>query len=237
MPDFAKLRDQSVADIAPSLAALDEESWQKRKSAQTREALLRAATRVLAERGYSALTTQLVTEEAAISRGAMLHHFATKKELVAATIEYVFYRRIVMFYDRIMSLSERQRVSEIAGVEVFWETMKTVEFEAYLELMIAARTDDTLRDVLYPLDRKYNAMLDVRLPQMFPEWGERMEAQLLARDLITTAMQGLLINMHLIEPRARRARLRKFLSQITRALLEGELDAPDVSASEVRKID
>ena len=71
--------------------------WQQRKSAMTRESILKAATECLVELGYSGLTTIEVTKRAAISRGAMHHHFANRTELVAALIDFVLHRRLEFF--------------------------------------------------------------------------------------------------------------------------------------------
>jgi len=52
-----------------------------------RELLLRAASTVVAERGYSALTLDAVAAAARVSKGGLLYHFPSKEALVAALLE------------------------------------------------------------------------------------------------------------------------------------------------------
>lgn len=52
-----------------------------------RKSLLRAATTVVAERGYSGLTLDAVGVATGVSKGGVLYHFPTKEALVAALVE------------------------------------------------------------------------------------------------------------------------------------------------------
>ena len=47
-----------------------------------RQRLLEATVECLVERGWSGTSTTLVSERAGVSRGAQLHHFPTKGDLV-----------------------------------------------------------------------------------------------------------------------------------------------------------
>lgn len=44
---------------------------------------------LLRERGYGGLRTNEVSDRAGVSRGAQLHHFPTKHELILATLDYL----------------------------------------------------------------------------------------------------------------------------------------------------
>ena len=59
--------------------------------------LLDATVECLVKHGYAHTTTTLVCERAGVSRGALLHHFPKKAELVRAAIEHVFERRLEEF--------------------------------------------------------------------------------------------------------------------------------------------
>src|SRR5579871_5026542 len=63
----------------------------------TRSALLEAALECLVELGYGATTTTEVANRAGVSRGAQLHHFPTKAELLSAAVESLFERRNAEF--------------------------------------------------------------------------------------------------------------------------------------------
>jgi AcrR family transcriptional regulator len=52
-----------------------------------RESLLRAASTLVAEQGYSSLTLDAVGAATGVSKGGVLYHFPTKEALVAALVE------------------------------------------------------------------------------------------------------------------------------------------------------
>ena len=54
-----------------------------------RARLLEATVELLVEKGYAGTSTTLVSERAGVSRGAQLHHFPTKQDLVVAAVEHV----------------------------------------------------------------------------------------------------------------------------------------------------
>src|SRR5258706_14432846 len=62
---------------------------QAERRAGTRALLLEATVECLAERGYAGTTTTEVARRAGLSRGAQLHHFGTKTDLVTAAVEHL----------------------------------------------------------------------------------------------------------------------------------------------------
>lgn len=58
------------------------------RSEETRGKLLEAALKVLREQGYSDLSIAEVAKEAELSRGALMHHYPTKDDLIFKTLEY-----------------------------------------------------------------------------------------------------------------------------------------------------
>ena len=54
-----------------------------------RARLLEATVELLVEKGYAGTSTTLVSERAGVSRGAQLHHFPTKQDLVVAAVQHV----------------------------------------------------------------------------------------------------------------------------------------------------
>ena len=64
------------------------------RSIATRTALLDAALETLAEKGYAATTTIETARRAGLSRGAQLHHFPTKAQLLTAAVDHLLVRRM-----------------------------------------------------------------------------------------------------------------------------------------------
>jgi AcrR family transcriptional regulator len=62
---------------------------QAERSESTRKALLTAARRLFAERGYAGVGTEEIVRAAGLTRGALYHHFGGKRELLAAVYEQI----------------------------------------------------------------------------------------------------------------------------------------------------
>jgi AcrR family transcriptional regulator len=62
---------------------------QAERRAATRARVLDAAEALFAEQGYDATSTDAILESAAISRGALYHHFATKQKVFEAVFQRV----------------------------------------------------------------------------------------------------------------------------------------------------
>lgn len=215
-----------VADLEPEGLATDGQGWQQRKSIQTRIAILEAAIDCLERVGYARSTTQMISQAAEISRGAMLHHYATKQELIAAVIDYTFYKRMERFTARINALSDVQRVRENVGIELYWESVLSREFAAYLELSVAARTDQELREVFLPKAQQFSEVEREKVLAVFPEWGDKPDLFDLCMDFCIAAMEGLLLNRDVWNDKPRRVRFRALISQTIMALRDGSMEPP-----------
>lgn len=218
----------ALAQLEPEGLDAEGQNWQQRKSIQTRLAILEAAIDCLQEHGFARTTTQLIAQMAGISRGAMLHHYATKQELIASVLEYTFFKRMEGFLAAIRNLPDDDRIDRNAGIEIYWESLLTREFSAYLELMMAARTDAELRDTFLPKARHYEKLERAEVFRAFPEWQGDPGAYELAMDFCIAAMQGLLLHREIWDERERRIRLRGFISAAIMMLRGGGIKAPGV---------
>ncbi|WP_264421418.1 TetR/AcrR family transcriptional regulator [Novosphingobium sp. KCTC 2891] len=181
--------------LMPADLASDPQSRQAQKSTRTRLKLIEAGIECLLEGGYAGLTTHKVAARTGISRGAMQHHFPARTDLVGAVVEHVFYERMRLFLDDYLAEVARageDRVIEIA-TDAHWRSVQTREYAAYVELAVAARSDDDLRVHFEPAARRYDQVWVSEMIESFPQWRDRWEAMKLANDLTVVAHMGLLL--------------------------------------------
>jgi AcrR family transcriptional regulator len=123
------------------------------RSKQTRRKLMAATVECLVERGWTGTTTVLVAERAGVSRGAQLHHFRTRGELVAAAVEYVGAESVAEMLERAAALpTTGDRTSAV--VEFIIDFYVSPLFTAALELWVAARTDPELKALVVTLETR-----------------------------------------------------------------------------------
>lgn len=203
---------KSLAQLEPEGLTAEGQGWQQRKSALTRITILEAAIDCLESVGYARTTTQLIAQTAGISRGAMLHHYATKQDLIASVIDYTVYKRMEAFIERMGDLTDEQRVERNAGIELYWQSLLTREFTAYLELKVASRTDPELREIFLPKAREYDQVERREVERAFPEWVGNTNYPL-AMDYVIASMEGLLLNREIWDDRDRRVALRRLIAR------------------------
>jgi AcrR family transcriptional regulator len=126
---------------------------QEERTRAMRARLLEATVELLVERGYAGTSTTLVSERAGVSRGAQLHHFPTKRDLVVAAVQHVTEVRgaeLAAAAENLPAGSKRTR----AVLQVLGDHFTSPVFTAALELWVAARTDPELLAEVAPLELK-----------------------------------------------------------------------------------
>jgi AcrR family transcriptional regulator len=126
---------------------------QGERSRAMRARLLEATLELLVERGFAGTTTTLVSERAGVSRGAQLHHFPTKNDLVLAAVEHVTQVRGEELAAAATRLPAGQRRTR-AVLDMLADHFTSPVFTAALELWVAARTDPDLLAAVEPLERR-----------------------------------------------------------------------------------
>ena len=135
---------------APAELVSTGDSRRSRRAAQTRSKLLEAAAELLTERGYSRLATAAVAERAGVAHGTLFKHFATKSELMAATTELVL-DELIGEFSRMAQQFAAQAEPIDQALHAVWSLFRSERLQATLELYVAARTDESLRDALRPI--------------------------------------------------------------------------------------
>jgi AcrR family transcriptional regulator len=141
---------------------------QAERTATTRGRLLDATLECLCDLGYARTTTPEIARRAGLSRGAQLHHFPTKAELVTGAVERLFERRHEEFraaFARVPAGADRYA----AAIDILWSMVSGPTFHAWLELAVAARSDPELRLAVESLTRRLRTVVDETFRDLFPE--------------------------------------------------------------------
>jgi len=126
---------------------------QEERTRAMRARLLEATVECLVEYGWSRTSTTLVSQRAGVSRGAQLHHFPTKDDLVLAAVEHLAEargREIEDAAERLPGGDQRTR----AVLDLLAAHFTGQIFTAALELWVAARTDPQLMAAVGPLEQR-----------------------------------------------------------------------------------
>lgn len=194
-----------------------EQGWQAQKSAATREQILSAAVRCIVDLGYSRTTTMKIAERAGLSRGATLHHFPSKLDIIRATIDYLHERRLRAFRTSVNAIpAGTDRIK--AATDAYWNHATHPIFVTFFELSVAARTDRELRKILRPAQQSFDAEWYRTAQEVFPEWQSNPEAFDLALSLVQYLMEGIAISTMTHSRQSDHDKLRRYLENQLRAL-------------------
>jgi AcrR family transcriptional regulator len=132
-------------------------------AAETRAALVEAATTLFAERGYAAVSTGDIVDAARLTRGALYHHFKDKPDLMRAvfiSVEHALVDRVAAaiadapdpatrlgltwpaFLEATADLTTRRIVFVEAPAALGWEEWRRLDGGRSLALVV-----DTLREL------------------------------------------------------------------------------------------
>lgn len=131
----------------------------------TRLLLLDTTVACLSELGYAGTTGPAVAARAGLSRGAQLHHFGTRDQMVIAAVEHLAQQRLARVNEdltkRIGAGSDKTVDGGVAvgALELLAEATSGPLYGATLELWAAARTDADLRNQLVPAEERVHAGL------------------------------------------------------------------------------
>jgi AcrR family transcriptional regulator len=126
---------------------------QEERTRAMRTRLLEATVELLVERGWSGTSTTLVSKRAGVSRGAQLHHFPTKNDLVLAAVAHLSEVRGRELAEAATKLPTGRRRTR-AVLEMLGDHFTSPVFTAALELWVAARTDPHLLEAVAPLEQR-----------------------------------------------------------------------------------
>jgi AcrR family transcriptional regulator len=154
--------------LASVTATSERRPTKAERGAATRARLLDATIDCLVELGWSATSTTEVVRRAGVSRGAQVHHFPTKEDLVLAAVEHLCQRRMDEYRSAFAALPPHERTTN-ASLDLLRSLYAGPAADAWLELAIAARTDPTLHERFAQFERRFfTASLEL-YEEIFPE--------------------------------------------------------------------
>jgi AcrR family transcriptional regulator len=205
---------------------------QAQRTTETRRALLDATFDALVELGYRATTTTEVAHRAGLSLGALLHHFPTKADLLAAAVGHAFDRRLEEYRQAMAALDPAADQLD-ASVDLLWSMFSGPTSTAWLELWVAARTDPDLAAAVVAVDRQFMAACKQLYAEMYSaEDGSDDPAHPpIGLHLVYALLDGLALSrlIHGYEPHPTQEVLEAFkaMSHITIAALQQASEPPE----------
>lgn len=136
----------------------------------------------------------MVAEKAGVSRGAMLHQFPSKADLMTFVVEAVFENEVAL-YKKLLKDVENKRERLVAYPEAAWKVLSRPSGVAVLEILQGSRSDKALARMLAPVQAKIDASARSFLKQ---EFGHDPSVGLLR--LIVGAVRGLSVIQLLAQP-------------------------------------
>jgi len=190
---------QSTAEPASSLLArkprpaAPARRTQEDRSRDAKERLLGATIDVLMRRGYNGLTTKEVAKTAGLSNGALMHHYASKAELVMAATAAV-YDECIVRGQRIARTAEAVKkpiegfISDSLSVYFDWP------FIAALEVIMVARTDPELMERIIPVMDNYRQTTNALWLEVFRKAGYTPKQARTILNLTLNMTRGMAVN-------------------------------------------
>lgn len=132
-------------------------SKQQIRSIRAQEAICESTIELLSESGYGETSLSRVAARAGFSKGALQHHFATKEDLIAATLDRLLERAVstTPYKAKVISVEE--------ALLIAWKKfINTAAYRALMEILGAARTDKQLQ---------------IRISSQLLDWGKKLDQQ------------------------------------------------------------
>jgi len=172
------------------------------RTAAMQQRLIDTAIQCLYELGYAATTTQLVMDRAGVSRGALLHHFPTKVDLMVAVANYAARHQNRAVGKKLAHTPEGMPLY-LAITRATWEVTVEPPATALLEIMMAARADALLAERLSKVVEDFENRQRADVWRIAEGLGIQDQARVEAMiRLHRAAMRGLAIELNLQKNRS-----------------------------------
>lgn len=131
---------------------------QQQRREETVARLLQASIDTIVEVGYARASAAIITKRAGVSVGALFRHFETMGDFMAATAYEVLRRQLDIFTKQVAEIPADRPALE-AALAILRDITAGATNAVLYELMIAARTDDKLKETLQYVLGQYRAKI------------------------------------------------------------------------------
>lgn len=131
---------------------------QQQRREETVARLLQASIDTIIEVGYARASAAVITKRAGVSVGALFRHFETMGDFMAATAYEVLRRQLETFTKQVAEIPA-DRPALPAALTILRDITAGSTNAVLYELMVAARTDEKLKETLQNVLGQYSAKI------------------------------------------------------------------------------
>lgn len=131
---------------------------QQQRREETVARLLQASIDTIIEVGYARASAAVITKRAGVSVGALFRHFETMGDFMAATAYEVLRRQLETFTKQVAEIPA-DRSALPAALTILRDITAGSTNAVLYELMVAARTDEKLKETLQNVLGQYSAKI------------------------------------------------------------------------------
>lgn len=131
---------------------------QQQRREETVARLLQASIDTIIEVGYARASAAVITKRAGVSVGALFRHFETMGDFMAATAYEVLRRQLETFTKQVAEIPA-DRPALPAALTILRDIAAGSTNAVLYELMVAARTDEKLKETLQNVLGQYSAKI------------------------------------------------------------------------------
>lgn len=192
--------------------------WREKRSEETKRAVMEATVNCLFEFGYANTTTQSVSDMTGLSRSAMIYHYPSRIDLISAAIDFIFLRMMEMVHQGVDAIKATGSLTEENAHDLHRDVVKSREYVAYIELNIAARTDEALRQHFDSKAIAFDILWQEQMSDLLGDLTGQKIDNVLAWDFARAIMEGMRINERILTNKDRRNALHKLVIQVMEAM-------------------
>lgn len=150
---------------------------QLERSESTQLRLMEATLRCLGRKGYASTSISEIIKEAGVSRGALLHHYPSKVDLVAVSIDYFMCERLKRLENLLIG-ADKSDITLEDRLRVLKEDFEHW-FVIGLEIIVALRTNPDLECTYEKLAEVRKEAMTLQYEKLFPEFEDAESPRIL----------------------------------------------------------